>query len=154
MDIRAKAILINFLYNHSTNNFDDGFDEGGEENFLFLQPLYWEWGIRISSFKQQKFFHNTGNENGFAGFHIISCTGCTLLKNTASKNFKFNGEDPGDGIQLDFGATKTLDRGNKMKRNEGIDAHDLNENCDENKWKDNTFNTSEAGGVMNPQCIQ
>ena len=145
-----------FLFNHAKNSFDDGFDETGEQNKYSFNRAMGNGGSGFqtaSTTVETRFTGNTGNKNGFAGFHLINCLRCSLRYNTANKNFKFDGVDPGDGIQLEGGAKGTTVKGNTMKNNEGIDAVDENENCDENTWKKNTFETSEVNGGPNPGCI-
>ena len=159
--------------NTAADNDNDGFDVVGEQNRLSLNiAAENNDGFDVTG-PGNKLSLNTSIGNAEDGFDIKSA-GNSLDKNAAINNG--DGEPSDEGIQI-------RDDGNKLKQNRtignsgagllltadaqsnlvtrnisqansGTDFVDENPDCDENKWVKNIFQSSEADGVANPDCIQ
>ena len=108
---------------------------------------------------------NTISEVARQGFTVVGDRNL-LLRNTAASLFEYGFSILGDGNRLVGNlALDTADEGIVVSGHEtvilgntaldnGTDLIDTNEDCDNNRWAQNVFETGLAGATENPACIQ
>ncbi len=112
-------------------------------------------GIAVTGASRNRIANFTADSNGSDGvsasqvFCPPSCI-CTPRSRPARHNSIENGEASSNGtygIGMDQGSRRTRVTGNTTSANGTEDLFDFNPDCDHDRWKDNTFATSNRGCI-------
>ena len=112
------------LRNSAAGNTNDGFDVRGNGHFLN---------------------GNTAIGNGQKGFEVFDADN-RLLRNTAIGNVA-------EGIRVADDGDHEM-KTNRSFANQNVDMEDATADCGTNTWKANSFGSSEANAVADPDCIK
>ena len=115
------GVRLSVIHNVAKGNADDGFDVDGDGSQLV---------------------NNKSVANKEDGYDLESGAGYLIIGNLALKN-----ED--DGIELEDGAINSQIVGNTSFRNTNNDLIDKNDNCDNNTWAGNRFQTADPANCIN-----
>jgi parallel beta-helix repeat protein len=89
--------------------------------------------------------------NNFDGV-LIGSPGNTVEGNTISGSAGSGAN--GVGIAINATGAATIVKGNTVLGSSAVDLSDTNAACGSDIWRDNIFQISQAGPVLNPSCVR
>jgi hypothetical protein len=108
-------------------------------------------GIAVNGGNENRFIRNNLGGNSLDGLHLSNGNNNVVHQNTADSN-GVNGIEVGTLGSVNTGSGNTIDGnialGNNAQVSGGADLADQNNNCTQNTWTNNSFNSNSPG------CIQ